>query len=307
MTAEPRPAREPAPPLRLGLVLHPRRDLVEPLGVVSRWAASAGVALVGSADERLPPTVERRTSKRLARDCDVVLALGGDGTFLAALRLAAPHRVPVLGANLGGVGYLTEVGEDRLPEALDALVAGEFAVEERFALTATSHEHEHERARVAYNDVVLTRVPRHGQARLGLSVDGQLLVRYAGDGVIVATPSGSTGYSFAAGGPMVSPQTRAMVVTPEAPYGPFNRAVVLGNDERLGIEVLPSSAPVSLEVDGHMVARAKPGWLMEVAPAAAPALVVRLGAAGFAARARRKLLITDGAVIGGLGLARQAR
>jgi len=292
---------------RLGLVLHPRHELVGELEVVRLWAAGAGVALVGREDDRLPSTVERRTDRMLARGCDVVLALGGDGTFLSALRIAAPHGVPVLGANLGDVGYLTEVGGDRLPEALDALVSGRFAVEERFALTAKWRERDHRRERIAYNDVVLSRVPRHGQARLGLSVDGQLLVRYASDGVIVATPLGSTGYSFAAGGPMVSPQTRALVVTPDAPHGAFNRSVVLGHDERLGIEVLPSSAPVSLEVDGQSVARAKPGWLMEVAPAAAPALVVRLGAAGFAERARQRRLVTDAAALGSLGLTRQER
>jgi NAD+ kinase len=306
MKAESRPARATAPPRRLGLVLHPRHDLLEALDMVSRWAASAGVALVGRDDERLPSTVQRCTYAKLARRCDVVLALGGDGTFLTALRVAAPHRVPVLGANLGEVGYLTEVGGDHLPDALEALAAGRFAVEERFALTAMWRDNGRERERVAYNDVVLSRVPRHGQARLGLSVDGELLVRYASDGVIVATPLGSTGYSFAAGGPMVSPQSRALVVTPDAPHGLFNRSVILGHDERLGIEVLPASAPVALEVDGQLMARATAGWRMEVAPAAAPALVVQLGAAGFAERARRKLPITDGAAVADLGLTRQA-
>jgi NAD+ kinase len=203
------------------------------------------------------------------------------------------------------VGYLTEVGGDQLADALQALAAGSFAIEERFALTVTWRERERERERVAYNDVVLSRVPRHGQARLGLSVDGELLVRYASDGVIAATPLGSTGYSFAAGGPLISPQTRAMVVTPDAPHGAFNRSVVLGHGERLAIAVLPASAPVSLEIDGQLMTRAQPGWLIAVAPAATPALVVRLGSAGFAERARRKLLITDAAAVADLGLTRQ--
>jgi NAD+ kinase len=300
MKAEPGAARATTPLRRLGLVLHPRHDLVESLDVVSRWAASAGVALVGRDDERFPCTVRKRTYATLARGCDVVLALGGDGTFLTALRIAAPRRVPVLGVNFGDVGYLTEAGGDRLPEVLDALVADRFAVEERWALTARWREREHEHECLAYNDVVLSRVPRHGQARLALSADGQLLARYASDGVIVATPLGSTGYSFAAGGPMVSPQTRALVVTPAAPHGLFNRSVVLGPDERLRIEVLPSSAPVDLEIDGQLMARGRAGWRMEVALAATPALVVRLGAAGFAERARRKLLITEAAALADL-------
>jgi hypothetical protein len=124
----------------LGLVLHPLRDLVEALDVVSRWAASAGFTLTGVDDERLPETVERHADADLAAECDLVLALGGDATMLAAMRLAAPHGVPVLGANLGRVGYLTEVDEDRLVEALDALAAGSFAVEKRFALCAQWRE-----------------------------------------------------------------------------------------------------------------------------------------------------------------------
>jgi NAD+ kinase len=149
-------------------------------------------------------------------------------------------------------------------------------------------------------------MPGHGQAALGLSVDDQLLVRYASSGVIVATPTGSTAYSFAAGGPLVSPQTRAMVVTPDAPHGLFNRAVVLGDGERLGVEVLPSSSPVAVEVDGRLVAQVDPGWSMHVGVAPQPARVVRLGKGGFAERARRKLGIMDPAAIADFELGRRA-
>jgi NAD+ kinase len=152
---------------------------------------------------------------------------------------------------------------------------------------------------------VLSRTPGHGQAALGLRVDGQLLVRYASSGVIVATPMGSTAYSFAAGGPLVSPQTKAMIVTPDAPHGLFNRAVVLGDDEWLGVEVLPSSGLLALEVDGQLVTQVQPGWSLEVAPHTVPAQVVRLGAAGFAHRARRKLGIMDPAAIADFELARR--
>jgi NAD+ kinase len=301
------PVGEPAPPRRLSLVLHPRRDVSEAVECVRRWAATAGVALACVDDPRLPDAVERRDEERVAHGSDLVLALGGDGTMLGALRLAAPLGIPVLGANLGRLGYLTEVDGEHLGEALDALAAGAFAIEPRFALLAAWRHDGIAQDRVAYNDVVLSRVPGHGQAALGLSVDGQLLVRYASDGVIAATPSGSTAYSFAAGGPLVSPQTRAMIVTPDAPHGLFNRAVVLGDDETLGVEVLPSSAPVALEVDGRLLAEVQPGWSMEVSPHPRPALVVRLGSAGFAERARRKLGITDPAALADFDLAGHRR
>ena len=254
--------------------------------MVKHWALACGVSLASSEE---------------IDGADLVLALGGDGTMLGALRLGGPLGIPVLAANLGRLGYLTEVDESGLPAALDALRAGAFAVEERLALEATWDG----QSRVGYNDVVLSRTPGHGRAALGLRVDGQLLVRYASSGVIVATPMGSTAYSFAAGGPLVSPQTRAMIVTPDAPHGLFNRAVVLGDGERLGVEVLASSGRVALEVDGQLVDTVEPGWEMEITPNATPARIVRLGPGGFAERARRKLGITDPAALADFELGRR--
>jgi NAD+ kinase len=307
MSASP-PAGETAPPRRVSLVLHPRRDVSDAVATVREWADANGVMLRALDDDRLPESVARCDDGQVAQNCDILLSLGGDGTLLGALRAAAPLGVPVLGANLGRLGYLTEVDGEQLPEALEALGTGAYALEERFALNAAWREDGHLREQVAYNDVVLSRVPGHGQAALGLSVDGQLLVRYASDGVIAATPGGSTGYSFAAGGPIVSPQTKAMIVTPDAPHGLFNRAVVLGDNEALGVEVLPTSAPVALEVDGQLMAQLEPGSTsLEVAPNPWPALLVRLGEAGFAERARRKLGITDPAALADYDLAGHER
>jgi NAD+ kinase len=301
------PVRTAVPPRRVSLVLHPRRDVTLAVDYVEEWAHNAGIELSGVEDPRLPAGARRCDVSMLAQDCDLVLALGGDGTMLGAQRLAAPLGVPVLGVNLGRLGYLTEVDAEKLPKALSAIAAGAFAVEERSALSARWEDDGVPCDRIAYNDVVLSRVPGRGQAALALSVDGQLLVRYASDGVIAATPAGSTAYSFAAGGPIVSPQTRAMIVTPDAPHGLFNRAVVLGDDERLGIEVLPTSAPIAVEVDGQLLSQVDPGWSIEVAQAPDPARVVRLGEAGFAERARRKLGITDPAGLADFDLAGHER
>ncbi len=289
------PVRETAPPGRVSLVLHPRRDVTAAIDLVTEWARRTGTELAAVEDGRLPDDVRRCSIDDLTDGCDLVLALGGDGTMLGGLRLAAPRGVPVLGANLGRLGYLTEIDGEHLADGLEALATGAYAVEERFMLRATWGPDRVEH--VAFNDVVLSRVPGRGQALLALSVDGQLLVRYASDGVIAATPAGSTAYSYAAGGPIVSPQTRAMIVTPDAPHGLFNRAVVLGAEEHLGVEVLDNSAPVAVEVDGRLLAEAEPGWSLDIAPNPWPALVVRLGSAGFAERARRKLGITDPAAL----------
>ena len=245
----------------------------------------------------LSATIERELAERFAsadrRQAHVMLSQYGMSPHERDVEHVRRALLALSGGNLGRLGYLTEVDEEHLPDALEHLSAGAFGVEERLVLEVMWDDH----ARVAYNDVVLSRTPGRGQAALGLSVDGQLLVRYASDGVIAATPAGSTAYSYAAGGPIVSPQTRAMIVTPDAPHGLFNRAVVLGDEESLGVEVLPNSAPVAVEVDGQLLAEADPGWSLDITPNPWSALVVRLGSAGFAERARRKLGITDPAAL----------
>jgi NAD+ kinase len=291
---------------RVGLVLRPERDLSAALEEIRAWAVAAGVALVGSeGDPRLPDEVQRRPEDRLAEGCDVVLALGGDGTMLGAIRLAAQHGVPALGVNLGTLGYLTEIDAAHLGGALAALREGDYTTETRTALAVAANADISEQ--IAYNDAVLTRVPGRGQAALGLRVDGELLVRYASDGVIAATPPGSTAYAFAAGGPLVSPRADGMIVMPDAPHGLFNRAVVLAGGERLGIEVLATSAPVSIEVDGRLVGHADPGAALEVLAQPDAARVVRVHRGGFAERARRKLGITDPAGLADFDMAGHKR
>jgi len=291
---------------KIGLVIRPERDLRDVLHRIGAWAAATGVELAGAeGDRRFPNGVARLPEASLAVGCDVVLALGGDGTMLGAMRLAAPHGVPVLGVNLGRLGYLTEVDSAHLEDALSTLERGDYAVEARAGLALAPLENV--AGQIAYNDVVLTRVPGRGQAALALRIDGELLVRYASDGVIAATPQGSTAYAFAAGGPLVSPRAEGMIVMPDAPHGLFNRAVVLSETERLGIEVLPTSAPVSIERDGQLLGHAEPGLTLEIRPHPDAARVVRVSPGGFAERARRKLGITDPAGLADFDLAGHER
>ena len=290
----------------LALVLRPERDLGAALREIAAWAERHAVALVGAeGDARLPDGVSRRLEESIAVDADAVLALGGDGTMLGAMRMAAPHEVPVLGVNLGTLGYLTELDASHLAGALAALAEGLYGVETRTGLRLAPRDGQP--VQIAYNDVVVTRVPGHGQAALSLRIDGELLVRYASDGVIIATPQGSTAYAFAAGGPLVSPRAQGMIVMPDAPHGLFNRAVVLSEGERLGIEVLRTSAPVSIERDGRLLGHAEAGATLEVQAEPNAAQVIRVHAGGFAERARRKLGITDPAGLADYDLAGHER
>jgi NAD+ kinase len=291
---------------RVALVLRPERDMQEVVDQIRAWAEEREVALFGvEGDPRLPDDVTGRPEASLAAGSDAVLALGGDGTMLGALRVAAAHGAPVLGVNLGTLGYLTEVDATHLGGALSALADGDYEVESRTGLALAPRDGAG--AETAYNDVVLTRVPGRGQAALGLRIDGELLVRYASDGVITATPQGSTAYAFAAGGPLVSPRAQGMIVMPDAPHGLFNRAVVLAEGERLGIEVLRTSAPVSIERDGHLLGHAEAGATLEILAHPNAAHVVRVYPGGFAERARRKLGITDPAGLADFDMAGHER
>jgi NAD+ kinase len=213
----------------------------------------------------------------------------------------------VLGINLGTLGYLAEIDAAHLHGALDALGRGDSTIEPRVALTFTAEATAGLSSDSAYNDIVLSRVPGRGQAALGLRIDGELLVRYSSDGVIVATPMGSTAYSFAAGGPLVSPRAHGMIVTPDAPHGLFNRAVVLADGEHLGIEVLPSSAPLALELDGQLHGHLDPGARIDVRARPDAVGVIRVHTGGFAERARRKLGIRDPAALADFDLAGHER
>jgi NAD+ kinase len=198
------------------------------------------------------------------------------------------------------------VDREHLHRALAALGEGNYFVEGRTGLSLRPVPHVALQTATAFNDIVFTRAPGRGQAALELRVDGELLVRYSSDGVIVATAQGSTAYSFAAGGPLVSPRAHGMIITPDAPHGLFNRAVVLAQDECLTVEFLPG-APVSVEVDGRLLGHAEVGARFDVLAHPGAAQLVRLQPDGFPERARRKLGITDPAVLADYDLAGHER
>jgi NAD+ kinase len=278
----------------VGVVAHPRRPYDEVFDAIVAWAGGCGgrlVTLDGAA--RLPGAAEVLPPEQFAEAADVVIAAGGDGTVLHALAVAAPARVPVLGVNLGRLGFLAELDPPELPRALAAINADEFTVEERLALDVEMTSSDITARFRASNDVVLNRVPGRGQAEFAASVDGELFARYVGDGLIVATPTGATAYNLSAGGPIVSPSSEVMLLTALAPHGIFNRTLVVATTERLTIDVLDDSAPVVVECDGGRFADAGPGARLTVSRSDEPGLLIRLGWTSFYTRARRKLRLTD--------------
>jgi NAD+ kinase len=274
-------------------VLHPERDCGGAVGSVLDWAARRKIEVLGVDTEirALACTATPVTAEELRQRADLVVSLGGDGTMLRAMRLVDGLRSPVLGVNLGKLGFLAEVDVPDLPDALSAIDSHQFTTEPRLAVDAVIGD----QVITAFNDIVVVRFPGEKSAAIAVTADERHFVSYAADAIVVSTPTGSTAYSFSAGGPIVSPAVEALVVTPVAPHSAYNRGLVLSPDERLALEVLPGSGPLAVEADGNVSANVIPGDRISLLPRPGAAHVVRLGRTTFYERARRKLRLTDSA------------
>jgi NAD+ kinase len=271
----------------LGVVLHPRRDSAEAVNTILRWADDRGVKVLGLAEEvgRLGCGAVVVPAAAMAAQADLLVAMGGDGTVLRAMRLADGCRAPVLGVNLGKLGFLAEVDIPDLAAALTAIGAGTYEIEVRTALDAAIGA----QRLTAFNDVVIVRVPGDGTAAIDLSVEGHHFVSYAGDAVIVSTPTGSTAYNFSAGGPIVAPSVPGILVTPSSPHSVFNRSVMIDHRHTLSLAILPSSGRLAVEVDGLVASHVTAGDTVVLTARSDGAQVVRLGRTTFYHRAQRKL------------------
>jgi NAD+ kinase len=275
----------------VGLVLHPRRDSAPAIDAIIGWADQRRVTVLGLPEEvgRIACTAQAVGPAELVDRSGLLVSLGGDGTMLRSMRLIAGRNTPVLGVNLGRLGFLAEIDVEDLPSALSAIDAHEFTVEPRMAVSSTLPGGQR---LTAFNDFALVRMPGHGSAAIAITVQGHPFVRYAADAVIVATTTGSTAYSFSAGGPIVSPTVEGILVVPAAAHSAFSRALVLSVDEHLALDVLPSSGRLAVEVDGVVAGHLAGGDTMTIAAVPGAAQVVRLGRTTFYERARRKLQVS---------------
>src|SRR5215475_4775273 len=279
----------------IGLILHPQRDSDAAVAAVLDWAARKGAQVLGIDSEirRLNCAAIAVTPAELGQRADLVVSLGGDGTMLRAMRLADGQHAPVLGVNLGKLGFLAEVDVPDLPDALSAIDDRRFTVEPRLAVDAIIGD----QLVTAFNDVAIVRFPGQPTAVIAVLAAGHPFVSYAADAIVVATPAGSTAYSFSAGGPIVSPAVDALLVTPAAPHSAYNRGLVVSVHDSLTLEILPDSGRLAVEVDGPVAAHVDVGDRIELRPRPGAAHVVRLGRTTFYERARRKLRLADSAEV----------
>jgi NAD+ kinase len=246
---------------RAGVVLHAgrpeaattARTLVETLTSrgVEVWALTADAKRID-----LPAVVGAET---FPENLDLVFVFGGDGTLLRAAEAVGRSGVPLLGVNFGHLGFLSELERSGLDDGLKRLLDDGFSVEERLVLEAEVDHGDRVDTMRALNDIIVAKVATGRAIRLALSIGGEPLVAWAADGVVVATATGSTAYSFSAGGPVVSPHIDCIVVTPVSPHGLFDRSIVVPPDEEIVLDLMDELDPASLSADGLPAINLAPG------------------------------------------------
>jgi NAD+ kinase len=250
----------------VGVLVQSASACAAELLTIRAWATRHGLEVVDLGTSAEPNGADA--------GCQLVIALGGDGTILRALQVAMAQHAAVLGVNFGHVGFLADISGDELGEALERVACGQALLDERTALVAQTGAQPAHRF-IAFNDVVVARLPGFGLARLRVVVAGESLLVLQGDGVVIASPTGSTAYNVGAGGPAVAPSLDAIVITPLASQGTPLRSLVVDGSEVVRVEPEANSAPLSIEIDGRETHAMPSPAALEVRAAPRKARLVR--------------------------------
>lgn len=277
----------------VGIVGNPRKDgIAEAAAAILDWCARQGAAVLVQEDiaDRVPGAAAGGAPLgRLAAESDLVFSLGGDGTLLVAVRAVAraDRETPIFGVNLGSLGFLTQIGADELPAVLGRSGVDGFTVQGRMMLAASIETRGAEA--VALNDIVI----KNGSASRMLSfearVDGDLITRFSADGLILATPTGSTAHTLSAGGPIVMPGVEAIVLTPICPHSLSIRTCVLPPAAVVEIEMLSCDDDTLVSADGDRISGVLAGDTVVVRRSPREARLVEIGHHSYYEILRRKL------------------
>lgn len=250
----------------IGIIANVRKELTK--GVVEEiigWAGKNG--LDSFICEELTPLVGHKekslSREELGKTSDVLISLGGDGTMLASARAVGQHQTPILGINLGGVGFLTEINSNDLGNALNKLKSGDYFIEKRMVLESEV-EGVGKLDQYALNDVVLDKGEVARLFLLHLYLQDEFICSYSADGLIISTPTGSTAYCLAAGGPIINPRMNAIIVSPICPHTLASRPIVFSENETLKVVVELSSRHAVLTIDGQVAFNLKSGSSVSV-------------------------------------------
>ena len=246
----------PSAPVRtIGIFARPRRaDLTDVVRPLLEWLSKRGFRALYDTEtaESLRDGDDGLTREDLAAESDLLLVLGGDGTLLAAAREAAPRGIPILPINLGSLGFLTSFTLEELYPALEETIAGNLAASERAMLSASLvREGQTVESQLVLNEAVVTKGALARMIEIELSIDDDFVCRYRADGLIVATPTGSTAYSLSAGGPIVHPAVESIIVTPICPHTLTDRPLVFADSCNVEMRLRGAAESVYLTLDGQ--------------------------------------------------------
>jgi NAD+ kinase len=246
---------------RIGVVVKPHQpDALDTLCRLTEWLNQKDIQLVGQAEiaheqieQQTGCAVEIVKDDQLAPSVDLILVLGGDGTMIATARIIGDAEVPVIGVNYGGLGYLAEFPIEELFAALESILSGEYKVQKRVMLAVELWRGEEllTRSRVL-NDVVVNKSALARIIEMEAYLDSQFVNRFRADGLIVATPTGSTAYNLSAGGPVIYPSMNAVVITPICPFTLSNRPIVVPDESMIEVRLMTDKEEVALTLDGQV-------------------------------------------------------
>lgn len=276
--------------MRVGVIGHTGYDeLPDILGGLLRLAPELGLELEFEREMHEVAGAGKRLED--PKSIDALITVGGDGTLLRGARFLDGAAVPILGINLGRLGFLTTCGTDHVDEALRLLAAGQYLAEARMALHAFAVDGSGASRQEwrALNDFVVHKGGFARVVRVGIAVNGESIGTYAADGVIVSTPTGSTAYSLSAGGPVVVPIVESILLTPISAHALGVRPLVVPADAEVAIDTSQSSEALMVTVDGQVGTELVPGEMLVVRRAASPVHIIRLPGTSFFERMRAKL------------------
>jgi NAD+ kinase len=272
---------------RVLLITHTGRPEAVTIGRdVAQQLIDAGIEVRSPADEAAAldcASVVPVPVATAAEDVELVLVLGGDGTLLRAAEVARPAGAPLLGVNLGHIGFLAEAEQDDVDDVVKGVLSKAYVVEERITLDVSVHRDDDVTdVQWALNDATVEKIARQRMLEVIVEVDGRPLSRWGGDGVVLATPTGSTAYAFSAGGPVVWPDVAALLLVPISAHALFARPLVVAPDSVLAVELAHGAG--ALFCDGRRMVELPEGARVEVRRGRQPVRLARLHAAPFTDR-----------------------
>lgn len=279
----------------IGIIINPRKHTVDQyLKNIDNWLEKKKQhvrVIVCTYQSKLLKNnfthIEQCDEEKLLEISQLILTLGGDGTILRAVQAVAEKQIPILGVNLGGLGFLADTPPDKMIDNLDSCLRGDFLIEDRTVLKCVVNDNH--QTFFAFNDIVIDKSGFSRVIEINTSVDQHLLNSYIADGLIISTPTGSTGYSLSAGGPIVIPQTNVFIVNPICPHSLTNRPVVISDESEISLEVFTEYKEINLYKDGQFVSNYPSGIILKISKANFSVKLVKMKELSFYETLRNKL------------------